>query len=73
MLDKMPKCISEDLDYLVKEYEKDSCVFTEDQCLNFLTLYLDRMKDCHFKAVLYKHLCYLEDRGFDVYDSEEYP
>ena len=67
----MEKCLTQDLDYLVAEYEEENCIFNQRTCLDHLVLYVDRMEDCHLRAVLYKHLDHLEEDGYDVFSEEE--
>jgi hypothetical protein len=66
----MEKCLTQDLDYLVKSYEAEECTFTQRACLDSLVIYVDRMEDCHLRAVLYKHLDHLEEDGYDVFTEE---
>lgn len=49
-----------DLEELVQEYEAEECNFSEESCIKNLDIYLQRMEDSHFKAVLYKHLNYIK-------------
>jgi len=67
----MEKCLTQDLDYLVEEYEEEECNFSHRSCLDSLVLYVDRMEDCHLRAVLYKHFDHLEDLGVEVYSEEK--
>lgn len=63
----MDKCLTQDLDYLVEEYEAEECTFTQRACLDSLVIYVDRMEDCHLRSILYKHLDHLEEDGYDVF------
>ncbi len=63
----MEKCLTQNLDYLVKSFEVSGYTFTQRDCLDALVLYTDAMRDCHLRAVLYKHLDYLEEDGYDVF------